>query len=435
MNELRLHDALHDPALTSMTFLNEICIRYPDAISFAPGRPLEDAFDTTLLTRYTERYVQYLCEELQLDNAQAARLLLQYGNTSGIIQPLIAEHLRLDEGIVAAEEDIVVTVGAQEAMFITLRAMCAGPEDALLVPEPAYVGIVGAAKLLGVPIVPVAEEPGGLTVQAVETAYHQARARGLKPVLCYLVPSYSNPAGVSLTAAQRREVLAFAARFGLFVMEDNPYGLFARRPNAPEPTMKSLDADGRVIYIGSFAKSGFPGARVGYVVAGQKTEGGRSLADALAAVKSMITVNTPPVAQAMIGGMLLECGCNLKARNEHNVQRYSDNLDALQSALEGAFPSHRAAEHGVTWNTPDGGFFTVVKVPFAADEATLDRCARDHGVLWSPMRHFYTGTGGEQAIRLSSSLLSPADISEGISRFARFVQQESHAARRANTSK
>ena len=405
-----------------MTFLNEICIRYPEAISFAPGRPLEETFNLGDINKYIDGFTHYLRNEVGLTLTDATREILQYGNTSGIIQPLLARHLELDENISVQPTDIVVTVGAQEAMVLALRALCATADDAVLVPEPCYVGIVGAAKLFNIPIVAVPETGGEITTGSLSESLRTARAQGLNPTLLYLVPSYANPSGFSLSRAQREEILAFAELNNLFILEDNPYGLFARAPNQPIATMKSLDTDGRVIYLGSFAKTGFPGARIGYLVADQITDqqSGAKLQEALAAVKSMITVNTPPIAQAVIGGLLLACDCSLKTHTRGLAARYSENLNHLLAALEANIPANR----GISWNTPDGGFFTLLDVPFIADDAALERCAKEFGVLWTPMRHFFLGPGGERAIRLSSSLLSTDEISAGIEQFAAFIAKE-----------
>ncbi len=404
-----------------MTFLNEICIRYPDAISFAPGRPLEEGFDSTLIDTYTQRFIAYLKEEKGMDEERVARELLQYGNTSGIIAPFICEHLKKDEGIVVEASDIVVTVGAQEGMLLALRALCAAPVDAVLVPEPCYVGIVGAAKLLNIPIVPVPETNGTIDPHVLSATISRAQSEGLNPVLLYLVPSYANPSGVSLSVQARQQLLAFASDVGLLILEDNPYGLFARAPYEPVATIKSMDEQGRVIYLGSFSKTGFPGARIGYVVAEQSTHSGLKLAEAFSAIKSMITVNTPPIAQAVIGGMLLSAGCSLKSRNQAAVARYSENLTELLASLTRVFGDVDA----VSWNEPEGGFFTVLEVPFNADDHALARCAQNHGVLWTPMQHFYVGgSGGERALRLSSSLLSVERIREGIDRLGAFIREE-----------
>jgi (S)-3,5-dihydroxyphenylglycine transaminase len=198
------------------------------------------------------------------------------------------------------------------------------------------------------------------------------------------------------------------------VLEDNPYGLFSRTA-ARTPTLKQLDAHRRVVYLGSFAKTCFPGARVGYAIADQPVVGPDGsvtlLADQLSKIKSMTTVNTSPLAQAVIGGMLVTYGCRLRMLNEERIRRYRDRLDTLLAALR----RHFGDDGAIGWNVPDGGFFLVLSLPFVADEAALTRSARDHGVLWTPMSFFYAGgavgggaTGGRAANGCSAGAGSAA---------------------------
>src|SRR5438477_75706 len=117
------------------------------------------------------------------------------------------------------------------------------------------------------------------------------------------------------------------------------------------------------------AKSVFPGARVGFLVADQTVvdaDGRRTLlAEELSAVKSMLTVNTSPIAQSVIGGFLVSCGCSLRAANQEKIAFYRRNLRTLLTALDRSF----AGIEGVGWNAPDGGFFAVLDTPVIADDA------------------------------------------------------------------
>ncbi len=163
--------------------------------------------------------------------------------------------------------------------------------------------------MLGVEVVPVPESSDGLRPETVAEVARAVRASGRVPKALYLVPNFANPSGVSLPVSTRRHLLDVAAEEDLLILEDDPYGLFGLDDEV-RPALKSLDTDQRVIYLGSFAKSCFPGARVGFLVADQTVvdaAGNRTLlADELSTVKSMVTVNTSPVAQAIIGGVLVE---------------------------------------------------------------------------------------------------------------------------------
>lgn len=418
-----LHGSLADPLLSAMTFLNEVTLRFPDAISFAPGRPYEGLFDPGRVLEDLETYTKHLAATMAPDRVREA--LFQYGRTAGQIHGLIARTVANDEGLHVAPEAVVVTVGAQEGMLLTVRALTAGPDDVLLVSSPCYVGITGAARLLDVAVEPVPEGPDGPDPEAVAAVAARVRAGGRRPRAFYVVPDFANPSGASMTVAARHRLLAVAAEQDLLVIEDNPYGFFGR-DDAVRPTLKSLDTDRRVIYLGSFAKTVFPGARVGYVLADQPVRWPDGtvtlLADELAKIKSMTTVNTPSIAQAAIGGLLVRHDCRLRPANAATIAFYRTNLERLLAGLAAEFPDPAA---GVSWNAPGGGFFVVLRVPFAADDAALEVSAREYGVLWTPMAPFYLDGGGTRELRLSCSYVEPPTIDDGIHRLATFIRSRS----------
>jgi (S)-3,5-dihydroxyphenylglycine transaminase len=409
-----------------MNFLNEITARYPEAISLAPGRPYDGLFDTGSIPKYIDVYIAYLRGKRYSDR-QIQAALFQYGRTKGQIHELIAETLANDEGMRVSPDAVVVTVGAQEAMVLVLRVLLGRPEDVLLVSSPCYIGMTGAARLLDLDVVPVPEGEAGPDPDAVHAAVRRVKAARKRPRALYVVPDFANPSGASMTVPARKRLLELAAAEDLLIIEDNPYGFFTCDVE-PRPTLKSLDTDRRVIYLGSFAKSCFPGARLGYVIADQQVAGGRGgtslLADELAKVKSMITVNTSSLSQAVIGGMLVESGCRLRAANAAAISFYRQNLRTVLAELERHFPAGRRSELGVSWNSPDGGFFTVVTVPFAAGAAALERSARQHGVLWTPMNDFFVGGGGRHQLRISSSYLTAGQLAEGVARLSAFTVAE-----------
>lgn len=419
-----LHASVDDPALNSMNFLNEVAQHYPDAVSLAAGRPYEEFFDAGVLPAHLDRFRRHLAADLGLSPAQVDRTLLQYGRTKGIVHHLIARNLAVDEGITVDPETVVVTVGCQEAMFLVLRALRAGPADVLLAVAPTYVGLTGAARLVDLPVRPVTGGPAGIDRADLREQVRRARAEGLRPRACYVMPDFANPSGVSMDLAQRRRLLDLAAEEELLLIEDNPYGLFPAGSGERLPTLKALDTRRRVVYLGSFAKTVLPGARVGYVVADQRVAGSDGtvgpLADQLAKIKSMVTVNTSPIAQAVIGGALLAHDCSLVAATVRERAAYARNLRHLVDGLARRFP----AGGPVRWNVPAGGFFVVVTVPFRVDDALLHRSAREYGVLWTPMAHFYDDGAPVNALRLSVSAVTPEQIDLGLDRLAALITAE-----------
>ncbi|CAM5625376.1 Aminotransferase class I/II-fold pyridoxal phosphate-dependent enzyme OS=Streptomyces alboniger OX=132473 GN=CP975_31975 PE=3 SV=1 [Streptomyces alboniger] len=426
LHKSELHASVSDPVLDTMTFLNEITSRYPEAVSFAPGRPYDGFFDSEQIFTHLRRYLDHLAEQ-GASPQQVRTAMYQYGPTSGQIREIIADSLRADENIDVPAESIVVTVGAQEAMLLVLRALIAGPDDVLLVSSPCYVGITGAARLLDVAITPVDERDDGFACADLEAAIRDERARGRRPRAFYVVPDHSNPSGTTMGPRARAELLELADRHGILILEDSPYRLVS--PGPPLPTLKSMDQGHTVVHLGSFSKTVFPGARVGFVVADQPVvdDTGRTglLADELAKIKSMVTVNTSSLSQAAVAGALLAAEGRVSELNTAAAAYYGDAMRATLRELDTHLPHDRREALGVRWNEPTGGFFLTLRVPFRADNAALIRSAQDFGVIWTPMAYFHPGGGGLHGIRLSTSYLTPAQIAEGTARLARFIEAES----------
>ena len=440
-----LHPALDDPALESMNFLNEVASRYPEAVSFASGRPCEEFFDIALIHRYIDSFCDYLRNELGYTESRLGQALFQYGRTKGIVHELVARHLAVDEGIHVDPEAVVVTVGCQEARFIVLRALRRDDRDVLLAVSPTYVGLTGAARLVDMPVWPVRSGQSGVDLGDLAKQAARARAAGLRPRACYVMPDFANPSGACLSTELRQRLLEVAGQEDLLLLEDNPYGTFGDGTRLP--TLKALDTGRRVVYLGSFAKTGFPGARVGYAVADQRVMAGDGtvslLADELSKIKSMVSVNTSPVAQAVVGGKLVANGCSVIRANVRETAVYASNLRQVLSGLGRRFPAAAPSgapavpvvssapaslAGGLSWNAPSGGFFVVVSLPFAADDGLLEYSAREHGVLWTPMSHFYGAGGGMHQVRLAFSQLTPDRIEVGLDRFAALVADVRNAS-------
>lgn len=422
-----LHAAVDDPAIGSLGFLNEVMGRYPDAISFAPGAPHTSLLAGIDIAECVRRFTEHLEHDRGLDPVQARNLLQEYGPSRGIINHLVAGALARDCGLPVDDASVVVTVGCQEAMLLAVRVLCAGPGDVLAVVDPSFVGIVGAARLLDVPVVPVPETATGVDLDELRRVCRAERARGRRVRALYVAPDYANPSGTVLGRAARVALLDLAQDEDLLLLEDIAYG-FTAPPGLDLPSLKTLDDHGRVIVLGTFAKLCLPGARVGFVVADQqvrdeRTGNMRPLAECMADLKTMVTVNTSPIAQAVIGGMLLQHGGSLAELGRAKADLYRRNLALLLDALD-RYVAEAVPE--VVWNRPVGGFFVRLRLPVKADMALLERSAREYRVLWTPMAPFHLAGGGVRELRLSCSYLDPSDIDTGVRRLADFLADAVH---------
>lgn len=426
MKAVDLRRCLATPALEVMTFLNEVIQRYPNAISFAPGRPSEQFFDVRGAIAGIGRWVNHAAEASDRPGTEVWASLGQYGNTAGLIQDLLAHHLGADAGIHVNPDAILVTSGCQEAMAIALLGLFEPSTDTLLVSDPTYIGITGLARLVGIPIHPIRSGEEGLSPAAVEDAIRAVRRSGRRPRALYDVPDFNNPLGTSIPVSARHELLAIVDRQDVLVLEDNPYGSFSYDGD-PLPTLKALDTRGSVIYLGSFAKTLFPGLRIGYLVADQAAANGPGcVAGALAKVKSLTSVNTPPLMQAVVGAALLESGGSLAPLIAARLPFYRANRDRMLRSLAECFGENGRA--GVRWSRPAGGFFLRLVLPFVFGQEELDRCAREYGVIVCPMSFFALTPGYEREVRLSFSCVVDSAIQEGVERLQSFVRDHAPIA-------
>lgn len=419
--EISLKACFGHPLLDVMNFLNEVVLRHPRSISFAPGRPTESHFDVEGSLQKAPAFVAFRARQLGWTEQAVWNDLGQYNKTNGILGDLIARQLEIDEGIVVAPPAIMVTQGCQEAMAILLLGLFDPAVDVLLTSDPTYIGITGLAAIIGIETVPIGMDETGLPLAAVAAAIAAVRAAGKRPRALYHVPDFNNPLGSQMSLPARRELLELLHQEEVLLFEDNPYGMFAF-DEEPLPTIKSLDRHGVTIYLGSFSKTLYPGLRVGYLVAEQEVTAPNgkkvTLATELSKVKSLTTVNTSPLLQAIAGAILLENEGSLRAVVARKVPFYKKNRDRMLACLE----RELAGVAGISWNRPAGGFFMTVNVPFDFDDPCVEACARDYGVIVCPVSYFALTPGRERQVRLSFSYVTEEQIETGISRFARFLR-------------
>ena len=415
---VELKECFSSSTLNVMNFLNEIVMEYPHAISFAPGRPPEHHFDVEKSFAAMHEYVRYAAVNAPGGQQQIWHELGQYNRTNGIINDLIAQELEIDEGIRISPSSLLVTVGAQEAMAIILAGLFDPERDVLLASDPTYIGMTGLAKILGIRVLPVPSGDDGLEAEQVERAIQACFSSG-RPRALYDIPDFNNPLGTTLSLERRLALLDICRKHGMLLIEDNPYGMF-RYECEKIPTIKALDKGGTVLYIGSFSKTLYPGLRLGYLIADQRVAGPEQvLAKELSKVKSLLTVNSSPVLQAIVGGILLENKGSLRAIVKPKVEAIHRNRDVMLQSLSEGFSKFSGA---VSWNRPQGGFFITVTLPFSFGEEELKTCALQYGVIVCPMRYFAIANARHHQVRLSFSYVNEKQISEGIERFAAFVE-------------
>jgi DNA-binding transcriptional MocR family regulator len=335
---------------------------------------------------------------------------LQYSVSEGYL-PLrqwIVRHMG-DLGVACEEDNIVVTSGLQQALDFLGRLLLS-PGDTALVTAPTYLGALQAFSAYEPRYDELRPEDGNRTPQSYADAAAAARAR---VKFAYVVPSYANPTGETLSLAARERLLDLAAELDIPIVEDAAYAALRFEGDALPPIMALEVArrggidNARSIYCGTFSKVLSPGLRVGWIVAPQ------AMIRRLVLVKQASDLNNSTINQ-MVMHRLAETAYD--AQVDRARAHYRRRRDAMLAALKTHMPG------GVTWTRPGGGLFVWLRLPDGMDGASLlDRAVKEAGVAFVPGAAFFHDDRGRNTLRLSYSLATEAEIAEGIARLAKLL--------------
>ncbi|MCC8251088.1 aminotransferase-like domain-containing protein [Saccharothrix luteola] len=354
----------------------------PEVISFAGGLPAPELFDV---------------EGLRTAFDQAlSRRSLQYAPTEGDVdlRGLVADRLTR-RGLPTAVEDLLVTSGSQQALTLVVTALLE-PGAVVAVEEPTYLAALQCFQLADARIVPVAGDEHGMDPAALAEVIERER-----PELLYLVPTFANPTGRTLTARRRTEIAAVADRHGLWIVEDDPYGELRYR-GEPVPSLASMSD--RVLHAGSFSKVGAPGMRLGWLRAPA------SIMRTLVIVKQAADLHTSTIDQAAAAAYLKANDLDEHIRGL--CAAYRERRDAMIGALPSTVPA------GTRWSDPDGGMFVWVELPGEVDTSSLITAALARDVAFVPGAPFYATTPDRSTLRLSFTTNAVDEIVEGMRRLA-----------------
>jgi DNA-binding transcriptional MocR family regulator len=353
----------------------------PEVISFAGGLPAPELFDLDGL-------------RAAFEEALHDRRNLQYASTEGnpALRARVAERMT-GRGMTTSVDDLLITTGSQQALTLVATALL-DPGAVVAVEEPTYLAALQCFQMARARIVPVAGDEDGMIPEALAEVIANER-----PALLYLVPTFANPTGRTLTLERRRAIGELAAAHSLWVVEDDPYGELRYR-GEPLPALASVSD--RVIYLGSFSKIGAPGLRLGWLRAPA------TLMPSLVVAKQAADLHTSTIDQAAMAAYLATA--DLDAHVRGLCVAYRQRRDAMIKALPGVTPP------GTTWSDPDGGMFVWVRLPGAVDTALLLPSALRNDVAFVPGAPFYATTPDRATLRLSFTTNSPELITEGMSR-------------------
>jgi 2-aminoadipate transaminase len=343
--------------------------------------------------------------DLIRDHGQQA---MQYGSGQGDpgLREQICDVMAL-EGISAHPDDIVVTVGSQQGVDLVTRIFC-DPGDVIICEAPSYVGALGVFSAYQCEVVHVEMDADGLVPEALEQAIAAIAAAGKRAKFLYTIPNFHNPAGVTLSAARRRQVLDICRAADLLVLEDNPYGLLGFDAE-PIPALRAQEAEG-VVYLGSFSKTFAPGFRVGWTLAPH------AVREKLVLAQESATLCPPTFSQLAVGAYLAQHDWRSQIKDFNEM--YRERRDAMLEALTEHLPA------GATWTVPGGGFYVWVTLPAGLDSKAMLPRAVTARVAYVPGTAFYADGFGSRCMRLSYCYPSPERIREGVRRLGGVISAE-----------
>ncbi|WP_404800223.1 aminotransferase-like domain-containing protein [Actinomadura algeriensis] len=333
--------------------------------------------------------------------------VLQYGSAQGdeLLREHICEVMAL-EGVHGSADDVVVTVGAQQALDLITKIFI-DPGDVILAEAPSYVGALGTFASYQADVVHVPMDDGGLEPAALRENLDRLRREGRRVKFLYTVPTFQNPAGVTLTTARRAQILEICAEHDVLIVEDNPYGLL-RYDGEPVRALRA--DDDRVIYLGSFSKTIASGLRVGWVLAPHAIR-----AKLVLAAESAILCPSN-FSQLAVREYLATQPWREQIKDFREL--YRERRDAMLDALAQQMPD------GCTWTRPEGGFFVWLTLPEGLDSKAMSPRAIAERVAYVPGTGFYADGGGQRHMRLSYCFPEPDRIREGVRRLAGVIDQE-----------
>lgn len=368
----------------------------PEVVSLAGGMPYIGGLPLEEIGEMMRRLI-----------VERGEKVLQYGSGQGHVElrEQIVEVMAL-EAIHAHPDDVVVTTGSQQALDLVTNIFI-NPGDVVVAEAPSYVGALGVFRAHEADVVHTPMDADGLIPEALEQTLASLKAEGRRVKFLYTVPNYHNPGGVTLSLERRPKVLEICARYGVLVLEDNPYGLLGF-DREPLPAMRSMSENG-VVYLGSFSKTFAPGFRVGWVVAPHAVREKLVLA-------SEAAILCPSNASQLAISTYLEHS-DWKGQIKKFREQYRERRDAMIRALEEYMPY-------ATWNVPDGGFYVWVKLPEGLDSKSMLPRAVTGRVAYVPGTAFYYDGQGSEHMRLSFCYPTPEAIHEGVRRLAGVIDDE-----------
>ncbi len=369
----------------------------PEIISFAGGLPSPDSFPIAELK-------EIACEVLEEDGAAA----LQYGTTEGDtrLRELLVERYR-NFGLNISLDNLVISTASQQGLDL-LGKILLNPDDEVICGLPSYLGGLSAFTSYGAKMVGIPFDKHGMRSDELRRVLEEMKNRGKKPKFIYVIPDFQNPAGITMPASRRKEIIALAHEFDVLIVEDSPYREI-RFEGEHQPMMYALDGTEQVITLGTFSKTFVPGFRIGWMIAHP------AIIDKFVMAKQSADLCTPVFVQK-IAAKYLEKGY-FEKNLEKIIRSYREKRDLM---LEG-FRKHMP--EGVSWTEPEGGLFLFLTLPPQLDSEKLFLKAVEKHVAFVMGSVFHCNDCGKNTMRINFSYVSREQNIEGVKRLAGVIRE------------
>ncbi|TCU79257.1 2-aminoadipate transaminase [Tissierella praeacuta] len=365
----------------------------PGTISFAGGLPDPNLFPAEAMREATDKVLR--------ENPEVA---LQYGFTLGRVslrEKIIG--LMAREGVKTTVDNIAITTGSQQA--ITVAAMMfLNEEDIIITENPSYLGAFAAFKPFATNYVGVNGDEEGMLMDELEEVIKNTQ----KAKMIYVIPNFQNPTGRTWSLERRKKLIEIANKYDLPILEDNAYGE-VRFEGERIPSIKSLDTEGRVIYLGSFSKILSPGLRVGWACADKEIISKYEL------VKNGLDLQSAELAQMQVAEFLDNNDLDEHLAKINSV--YKERRDLMIKTINEEFPKE------VKYYYPKGGMFVWVELPSHINTRELLKKAIKKKVAFVPGGSFYPRNDCESSLRLNFSTMTNDKIVEGMKILGRLLKE------------
>src|SRR4051794_14610882 len=370
----------------------------PEVISLAGGLPDTSTFPPETFAAVAQRIAAESCAKA-----------LQYGPTEGLAETkdciaavMEAEDMRVDA------EDVLVTTGGQQVIDLVTKTLI-DPGDVVVAEGPTYPGAASVFTAYEADVVQIDMDSDGMRVDLLEETLDRLDREGRRPKFIYTVPSFQNPAGVTMSAPRRRRLVEVAHERELLVLEDNPYGLLRYEGEPPSPLF-ALDGGVYVMYLGTFSKILSPGIRLGWVVAPPP------VLEKITVGKQATDLCTSTLSQLMVQAYFEEG--RWRDYIESLTEIYRARRDTMLDALADHFPPQ------AEWTRPSGGLFIWATLPDFIDTTDLLARALRENVAFVPGEGAYLDGRGRNAMRLNFSGSDEDAIREGVRRLGEVVSEQ-----------